>query len=140
MNFDTDLASSLRTAIQDTTTRLLPPIMGGRLDPSTREALEEHLDYLLQQERFLFTGMVVIDEPVMPAAETPWYPPGYTWIVLGDSCNTCPVPRHQVVYTLARSEQVGKRFCDKEMPAGSFDWARDVTNPIVAYALVVEPV
>lgn len=139
MNFDTDLASGLRTAIQDTTARLLPPIMGGRLDPSTREALEEHLDYLLQQERFLFTGMVVIDKPVVPAAETPWYPPGYTWIVLGDSCNTCPVPRDQYVHTLVLSEQVEKRFSDRAMSAGSFDWARVVINPIVAYALAEQP-
>lgn len=135
MNFDTDLASSLRTAIQDTTVRLQPPIMGAGLTTPVREALEQHLDYLLQQERFLFTGMVVIDEPVVPAAETPWYPPGYAWVVLGDTCNTCPVPSGQYVHTLALSEQVEKRFSARAMAAGDFDWARNVSNPIVAYAI-----
>ena len=64
----TDVAN-LRESIRATVTHL-----SGKTVPEAETALQRHLEFLLTQERELFTAGVVVQKPDTDTPGAPWYP------------------------------------------------------------------
>ena len=64
----TDVAN-LRESIRATVTHL-----SGKTVPEAETALQKHLEFLLAQERALFTTGVAVQKPDADKPDTPWYP------------------------------------------------------------------
>lgn len=149
MNFE--LATNIRTAINNTLSYLRPPVMGSHLPEATRTALQAHLDALLKAELKALTGQalegektsisIAVDTNDLHAeltriqgaiaelrvakygGPTPWYPDDSgEWVEVSDDCTACPIPDGTFVHYLLRSEREGKDYADYSNPADELNW------------------
>ena len=128
----TDVAN-LRESIRATVTHL-----SGKTVPEAETALQKHLEFLLAQERALFTTGVVVQKPDADKPDTPWYPddsgkwvevtPGVGW-----PNGLAPGAKIEV---LARGERSAKSYKYWASPAGSWYWLHEGDGAIVAYKIV----
>jgi hypothetical protein len=152
VNFE--LATNIRTAINNTLSYLRPPVMGSHLPEATRTALQAHLDALLKEELRALTGQApegvlagkfmqqfaeYIDPRKDPEPPTPWYPDDSgEWVEVPDDCTVCPLPDGTFVHYLLRSEREGKDYAAYSNPADELNWdlEPEENGRIVAYKVV----
>jgi hypothetical protein len=157
VNFPTETAVRIREAINDTLSALRPAPALPAFPESARTALQTHLEFLLQQEKALFTAEVQIDlkmDTTRLQAELtriqgaiaelrvakygepdPWYPDDSgEWVEWpgGDR----PVSKHTLVEILCESERALQSFHPQGFEAGIYCWSAGATDRIVAYKVV----
>lgn len=143
MTFDAIQASALRTAIDKTVSTLgLHSPAGDTITEGARQALLNHLDHLLAQERILFAHVVVLPETkTRPAADTPWYPDDSgEWVEVPDDLMGPPagLKAHDLVETLLRDERDRRSHTKGANSVDLWQWniAPKRNHRIVAYKKV----
>ena len=139
----TDVAN-LRESIRATVAHL-----SGKTVPEAETALQRHLEFLLTQERELFTAGVVVQKPDTDTPGAPWYPdtdtsgaPWYPddsgkWVEVppgpGWPNGLYPGARVEVLTRLERASKTHRRRAELALN-WTHEWWRDGT--IVAYKTV----
>ena len=129
----TDVAN-LRESIRATVTHL-----SGKTVPEAETALlQKHLEFLLAQERALFTTGAAVQKPDTDKPDTPWYPDDSgKWVEVtpggGWPNGLAPGTKIEV---LARGERSAKSYKYWASPAGSWYWLHEGDGAIVAYKIV----
>lgn len=143
MTFDAIQASALRAAIDKTVSTLgLHSAGWGTHAEGARPSLLNHLNYLLEQERLLFTHVVVLPETkTHPVADTPWYPDDSgEWVEVPDDLMSVPpeLDADNKVKVLCKEDREDRNCNFGVTYAGEFRWdiAPTEGHRIVAYKVV----
>lgn len=128
----TDVAN-LRESIRATVTHL-----SGKTVPEAETALQKHLEFLLAQERALFTACVAVQKPDADTPGTPWYPDDSGKWVEVPSGSGCPkgLDLRTTVEVLQSRERIAKTYKYWARPAGSWRWVQAGDSTPVAYKIV----
>lgn len=129
----TDVAN-LRESIRATVTHL-----AGKTVPEAETALQKHLEFLLAQERALFTTGAAVQKPDADKPDTPWYPDDSgKWIEVPPGTGALPPGLDQGarVEVLTRLERGSKTYRCRVQPTDN--WPRQcwLAGTIVAYKIV----
>ena len=144
VTFDAIRASALRLAIDKTVSTLgIHSPAGDTITEVARQALLNHLDHLLAQERILFAHVVVLPETkTPPVADTPWYPDDSGgWVEVPDDLMGMPPELNSadLVEVLLREERTQRGDYQRgTLPAREWAWAHVATDGarVVAYKVV----
>lgn len=128
----TDVAN-LRESIRATVTHL-----SGKTVPEAETALQKQLEFLLAQERALFTTGVAAQKTDADKPDTPWYPDDSGKWVEVPSGFGCPkgLDLRTTVEVLLSKERISKTYKYWARPAGSWRWMQDGASTPVAYKIV----
>lgn len=127
----TDVAN-LRESIRAIVTHL-----SGKTVPEAETALQKHLEFLLAQERALFTACVAVQKPDADTPGTPWHPDDRgKWVeVPPGSGFPKGLDLGTTVGVLARGERIAKSYKYWARPAGFWYWLHEGDSTIVAYKI-----
>ena len=137
----TDVAN-LRESIRATVTHL-----SGKTVPEAETALQRHLEFLLTQERELFTAGVVVQKPDTDTPGAPWYPdtdtsgaPWYPddsgkWVEVPPGTRALPpgLDPNCLSEALASTERRTATYIRRVRPSKDWRWRGGL---IVAYKIV----
>lgn len=126
-----ELADKIRTSIAMTVLALNDE----RTTEPVRPTLLEHLNYLLVQERLMFTVQAFVSGTL----DAPWYPDDSgEWVEVPGDCMTSPVSAGTEVEVLVRRARHGKSRTPLRGAAAGFCWDHNATESgrIVAYKVV----
>lgn len=130
----TDVAN-LRESIRATVTHL-----SGKTVPEAETALRKHLEFLLAQERALFTARVAVQKPDADTPGTPWYPDDSgKWVEVPPGTRALPpgLDPNALLEVLTYGERIVKSYKYRVRSARRWCWAlqNDSSTP-VAYKIV----
>ena len=130
----TDVAN-LRESIRATVTHL-----SGKTVPEAETALQRHLEFLLTQERALFTAGVVVQKPDTDTPGAPWYPDDSgKWVEVPPGTRALPpelVDPKCLSEVLSSTERRTRTYIGRAYPAEDWPWHGAHDGRIVAYKIV----
>ena len=130
----TDVAN-LRESIRATVTHL-----SGKTVPEAETALQKHLEFLLAQERALFTACVAVQKPDADTPGTPWYPDDSgKWVEVPPGTRALPpgLDPNALLEVLTYGERIVKSYKYRVRSARRWCWAlQNDSSTLVAYKIV----
>ena len=126
----TDVAN-LRESIRATVAHL-----SGKTVPEAETALQKHLEFLLAQERALFTTGVVVQKPDTDTSGAPWYPDDSgKWVEVPPGTRALPpgLDPDDLSEVLTSTERRTATYIRRARPSKDWGWPG---GHIVAYKIV----